>query len=76
MFGPLTTSSKIAVDLQMVRARVGGAATKATASALSASRTSTTEKPSLNMWPMKAWPFATMTWTPSERPPWSHPKGI
>src|SRR3974377_763984 len=30
-----------------------------------------TEKPSLNMWPTKAWPLCSITFVPAGRPPWS-----
>src|SRR5450759_423429 len=48
-----------------------GMDTKASGFGARGSRTSMTLMPSLNMWPIKAWPLWTMTWVPSGRPPWS-----
>ena len=49
----------------------GCVGTKFTGFGLRGSRTSVTMTPRLTRVPTYAWPRATITWTPSPRPPWS-----
>src|SRR5271169_2473119 len=70
MFGEFTVSSRSSWVCRWKARELGGAATKFAVRGRRGSRTSTMVKPSLNMWLIKAWPWWTITCTPSPRPPW------